>query len=122
MVKIWKETTQNFKCRKWKRARVFCVNFPRFHTITSLQAREAVEMRAQVERKIASKEKEAKERQLRALAEEARNKRAGIKRDDKGTQVCDDVTRISGSLVFDHDVVVVCFSISTCVSVQLMSL
>lgn len=101
---------------------MFCVNFPRFHTITSLQAREAVEMRAQVERKIASKEKEAKERQLRALAEEARNKRAGIKRDDKGTQVCDDVTRISGSLVFDHDVVVVCFSISTCVSVQLMSL
>jgi len=40
-------------------------------------------MRAQVERKVAAKEKEAKERQLRQLAEEARNKRAGIRKEDK---------------------------------------
>ena len=40
-------------------------------------------MRAQVERKVASKEKEAKEKQLRQLAEEARNKRAGIRKEDK---------------------------------------
>nr|CAB3266452.1 SNW domain-containing protein 1-like [Phallusia mammillata] len=51
--------------------------------IADRKAREAVEMRAQVERKVASKEKEAKERQLRQLAEEARNKRAGIKKDDR---------------------------------------
>lgn len=41
-------------------------------------------MRAQVERKIAGKEKEAKEKQLRKLAEDARNKRVGIKTDGKG--------------------------------------
>uniref|UniRef100_H2ZMJ0 SKI-interacting protein SKIP SNW domain-containing protein n=1 Tax=Ciona savignyi TaxID=51511 RepID=H2ZMJ0_CIOSA len=52
--------------------------------IADRKAREAVEMRAHVERKIASKEKEAKERQLRQLAEEARNKRSGIRKEDKG--------------------------------------
>ncbi|CAK8680477.1 unnamed protein product [Clavelina lepadiformis] len=51
--------------------------------IADRKAREAVEMRAHVERKVASKEKEAKERQLRQLAEEARNKRAGIRKEDK---------------------------------------
>ena len=48
-----------------------------------MQARESVEMRAQVERKVAAKEKEAKEKQLRQLAEEARNKRSGLRKEDK---------------------------------------
>lgn len=43
------------------------------------QAREAVEMRAQVEKKMAQKEKEKKEEKLRELAKMARDKRAGIK-------------------------------------------
>lgn len=41
-------------------------------------------MRAQIERKVASKEKDVKEKQLRKLAEEARNKRAGIKVEGRG--------------------------------------
>jgi len=46
--------------------------------IADRKAREAVEMRAQVERKIAVKEKESKEMELRELAKIARNKRAGV--------------------------------------------
>lgn len=50
-----------------------------------LQAREAVEMRAQVEKKMAQKEKEKKEEKLRELAQMARDRRAGIKsHGDKG--------------------------------------
>lgn len=50
-----------------------------------LQAREAVEMRAQVEKKMAQKEKEKKEEKLRELAQIARDRRAGIKsHGDKG--------------------------------------
>jgi len=50
--------------------------------IADRKAREAVEMRAHVERNIAAKEKEAKEQQLRRLAEESRNRRAGPRKDD----------------------------------------
>lgn len=48
-------------------------------TPVTLQAREAVEMRAQVEKKMAQKEKEKKEEKLRELAQMARDHRAGIK-------------------------------------------
>lgn len=52
-----------------------------------VQAREAVEMRAQVEKKMAQKEKEKKEEKLRELAKMARDRRAGIKaHGDKGTK------------------------------------
>uniref|UniRef100_A0A3B3ZRU2 SNW domain-containing protein 1 n=1 Tax=Periophthalmus magnuspinnatus TaxID=409849 RepID=A0A3B3ZRU2_9GOBI len=47
--------------------------------IADRKAREAVEMRAQVEKKIAQKEKEKKEDKLRELAQMARDRRAGIK-------------------------------------------
>ncbi|XP_043929984.1 SNW domain-containing protein 1 isoform X1 [Protopterus annectens] len=47
--------------------------------IADRKAREAVEMRAQVERKMAQKEKEKKEEKLRELAQFARERRAGIK-------------------------------------------
>ena len=47
--------------------------------IADRKAREAVEMRAQLEKKLAQKEKEKKEDHLRLLAEKARNERAGIK-------------------------------------------
>ncbi|XP_039530950.1 SNW domain-containing protein 1-like [Pimephales promelas] len=49
------------------------------------KAREAVEMRAQVEKKMAQKEKEKKEEKLRELAKMARDRRAGVKsHGDKG--------------------------------------
>jgi len=51
--------------------------------IADRKAREAVEMRAQVEKKMANKEKEGKEKELRALAKMARDKRAGIRSPDK---------------------------------------
>uniref|UniRef100_A0A673K7P3 SNW domain-containing protein 1 n=1 Tax=Sinocyclocheilus rhinocerous TaxID=307959 RepID=A0A673K7P3_9TELE len=47
--------------------------------IADRKAREAVEMRAQVEKKMAQKEKEKKEEKLRELAKMARDRRAGIK-------------------------------------------
>jgi len=51
-----------------------------------VQAREAVEMRAQVERKMAQKEKEKHEEKLREMAQKARERRAGIKTHvEKGT-------------------------------------
>ncbi|XP_061562903.1 SNW domain-containing protein 1 [Cololabis saira] len=53
--------------------------------IADRKAREAVEMRAQVEKKMAQKEKEKKEEKLRELAAMARDQRAGIKsHGDKG--------------------------------------
>ncbi|XP_050834284.1 SNW domain-containing protein 1-like [Serinus canaria] len=47
--------------------------------IADRKAREAVEMRAQVERKMAQKEKEKQEEKLREMAQKARERRAGIK-------------------------------------------
>lgn len=41
-------------------------------------------MRAQLERKLAQKEKEKKEEGLRALAQKAREERAGIRHEKKG--------------------------------------
>uniref|UniRef100_A0A672T2I3 SNW domain-containing protein 1 n=1 Tax=Sinocyclocheilus grahami TaxID=75366 RepID=A0A672T2I3_SINGR len=53
--------------------------------IADRKAREAVKMRAQVEKKMAQKEKEKKEEKLRELAKMARDRRAGIKaHGDKG--------------------------------------
>ena len=46
------------------------------------KAREAVEMRAQIEKKLAQKEKEKREENLRQLAQKAREERAGIRRAD----------------------------------------
>ncbi|KAL3317384.1 SNW domain-containing protein 1 [Cichlidogyrus casuarinus] len=48
------------------------------------KAREAVEMRAQIERKVAQKEKEVKEQQLQQAAEQARRLRAGIRSGEDG--------------------------------------
>ena len=45
-----------------------------------MKAREAVEMRAQIEKKLAQKEKEKREENLRQLAQKAREERAGIRR------------------------------------------
>ncbi|KAK2191762.1 hypothetical protein NP493_46g05014 [Ridgeia piscesae] len=50
--------------------------------IADRKAREAVEMRAQVEKKMAQKEKEKKEESLRLLAQKAREESAGIRRLD----------------------------------------
>lgn len=47
--------------------------------IADRKARESVELRAQVEKKMAQKEKEKKEEHLRSLAQKAREERAGIK-------------------------------------------
>jgi SNW domain-containing protein 1 len=47
--------------------------------IADRKAREAVEMRAQLEKKLAQKEKEKKEEHLRTLAQKAREERAGIR-------------------------------------------
>lgn len=47
--------------------------------IADRKAREAVETRAQLEKKLAQKEKEQKEEHLRLLAQKARDERAGIK-------------------------------------------
>ncbi|CAH8620839.1 unnamed protein product [Dicrocoelium dendriticum] len=44
------------------------------------KAREAVEMRAQIERKVAQKQKERKEEQLQRIAQQARETRAGLRR------------------------------------------
>ena len=47
--------------------------------IADRKARDAVEMRAQLEKKLAQKEKEKKEEHLRQLAQKAREERAGIR-------------------------------------------
>ncbi|XP_050530907.1 puff-specific protein Bx42-like isoform X2 [Daktulosphaira vitifoliae] len=47
--------------------------------IADRKAREAVEMRAQLEKKMAQKEKEKKEEHLRVMAQKAREERAGIR-------------------------------------------
>jgi len=51
--------------------------------IADRKAREAVEMRASLEKKLAQKEKEAKESKLRELAQKAREERAGIRTSSK---------------------------------------
>ena len=48
--------------------------------IADRKAREAVEVRAQIEKKMAQKEKEKHEEGLRMLAQKARDERAGIRR------------------------------------------
>ncbi|CAH1793188.1 unnamed protein product, partial [Owenia fusiformis] len=50
--------------------------------IADRKAREAVEMRAQIEKKMAQREKEKNEDKLRQLAQKAREERAGIRRAD----------------------------------------
>ena len=46
---------------------------------SDMKAREAVEMRAQLEKKLAQREKEKKEQKLVELAVKAREERAGIR-------------------------------------------
>merc|ERR1719431_1265382 len=61
--------------------------------IADRKAREAVEMRASLEKKLAQKEKEAKESKLRELAQKAREERAGIRTSskDEGEKERDDM-------------------------------
>ena len=61
--------------------------------IADRKARESVEARAQLEKKLAAKEKEAKESKLRELAQKAREERAGLrsKDDDKGERERDEL-------------------------------
>jgi len=54
--------------------------------IADRKAREAVEMRASLEKKLAQKEKEAKESKLRELAQKAREERAGIRPSGKDSK------------------------------------
>ncbi|XP_061173930.1 SNW domain-containing protein 1-like [Saccostrea echinata] len=62
--------------------------------IADRKAREAVEMRAQIDRKIAQREKEKKEATLRQLAQKARDERAGIKQhDDEEVAERDEIRR-----------------------------
>lgn len=56
-----------------------CWSLWSYFVLNLVQAREAVEMRAQVERKMAQKEKEKHEEKLREMAQKARERRAGIK-------------------------------------------
>ncbi|KAL3242632.1 hypothetical protein MRX96_002409 [Rhipicephalus microplus] len=59
--------------------------------IADRKAREAVEMRAQLEKKLAQKEKEKKEEHLRQLAQRAREERAGIRTQAAAATVDEDV-------------------------------
>jgi len=59
--------------------------------IADRKAREAVEMRAQIEKKLAQKEKEKREENLRQLAQRAREERAGITRPGKVDEKDEDV-------------------------------
>jgi len=66
--------------------------------IADRKAREAVEMRASLEKKLAQKEKEAKEAKLRELAQKARDERAGFRPSggggkDEGERERDDLRR-----------------------------
>ncbi|XP_038217224.1 puff-specific protein Bx42 isoform X2 [Zerene cesonia] len=55
--------------------------------IADRKAREAVEARAQLERRLAQREKEKKEEHLRMLAQRARDHRAGIRAPEEETEV-----------------------------------
>ena len=57
------------------------------------KAREAVETRALLEKKVAQKEKEKREEGLRQLAQKARDERAGIREKDDGVRERDDFRR-----------------------------
>ena len=57
----------------------FIFVFPQALYIADRKARESVEARAQLEKKIAAKEKEAKENKLADLARKAREERAGFR-------------------------------------------
>ncbi|XP_075547999.1 puff-specific protein Bx42 [Dermacentor variabilis] len=59
--------------------------------IADRKAREAVEMRAQLEKKLAQKEKEKKEEHLRQLAQRAREERAGIRTQAAAATVDEDL-------------------------------
>jgi len=64
-------------------------NFPKLAEALYLadrKARESVEARAQLEKKIAAKEKESKEQKLRDLAQKAREERAGIRAPKDGAR------------------------------------
>lgn len=61
-------------------------NFAKFAEalyIADRKARETVEMRANLEKKVAQKEKEEKEEKMRRLAQKAREERAGITKHTK---------------------------------------
>ncbi|KFD70647.1 hypothetical protein M514_11260 [Trichuris suis] len=51
--------------------------------IADRKAREAVEMRSQLERRLAQKEKEEKEERMRMMAQKAREERAGLRKEAK---------------------------------------
>ena len=53
-------------------------------SVSPLQARKAVEARNNLERKVAHKQREAKEENLRQLAQKARDERAGIRTEGDG--------------------------------------
>ena len=55
--------------------------------IADRKAREAVEMRAQMDKKIAQRRKEEKEGILRQLAQQAKEERAGIRRGEGQTLI-----------------------------------
>ncbi|KRZ09776.1 SNW domain-containing protein 1 [Trichinella zimbabwensis] len=59
--------------------------------IADRKAREAVEMRAQLERKLAQKEKEDKEERMRQMAQKAREERAGMRKEKKRSEIDEDV-------------------------------
>ena len=67
--------------------------------IADRKARESVEARAQLEKKIAAKEKEAKESKLADLARKAREERAGFrsKESDGFDQLLGDAKKASSS-------------------------
>merc|ERR1719153_2056049 len=71
--------------------------------IADRKAREAVEMRASLEKKLAQKEKEAKESKLRELAQKARQERAGIRSDSGiGRSVKDEGEKERDELRFER--------------------
>lgn len=61
--------------------------------IADRKAREAVEARAQIQQKLAQKQKESKEEQMRLLAQQAREVRAGIKVETTNTEEDDEVRK-----------------------------
>ena len=52
------------------------------------QARKAIALRSNMEKKLATKDRESKEENLRQLAQRARDERAGIKTADVGEEQC----------------------------------
>ena len=60
---------------------------PPTHPFSPTKAREAIDLRSQMEKKLAQKERESKEDNLRQLAQKARDERAGIRTADDGKHV-----------------------------------